>query len=1040
MKQVFKLKRLLLAFFLILMITNVFSQKRITGKVTDESTGSPLIGATVLNVGTTKGTTTDFDGLYTIDASDGARLVFSYIGYKSVEIVLNNQNTLDVALAEDDEQLSEVVVTALGMKKEKKALTYAVQTLQSNAIVESQQPNIVNSLQGKVAGVMITNSSGAPGAASVIMIRGGTSLSGNNQPLFIVDGIPIDNSAPIGGGVGLSAQNVNSSNRGIDLNPEDIESITVLKGPAAAVLYGLRASEGAIIITTKRGQAGSFKINYSNAFSMDVVNKLPEFQTRFKQGIDGKANPDARGSWGPEFGANETIYDNLGNFFVPANTQRHDISASGGGERSTFYLSASRFDQNGIVPTTGFERTSFRLAGDSQVKKNLRVGGSVNYTNSLNRSTLGGSGIAETNIIGATGGGGGGTIRGLYNWPLNVDARNYLTADNKQLTLLGVTNDAAFVDNPYWSIYNNPNTSVVNRVISTVSLSYDPFTFLNVTYRAGTDFYNEEFSSVRGAGTVIGGEEKGAITQVNRFNQITTSTLVATANKSIGSNFNTSLAIGHNLESARNNAVSWYGRNFIVPTFASINNVVQNQRVVSLGGFRRRIVGGFADFNADWKSIIFLNIRARNDWSSTLPINNRSFFYPSFSGAVVLTDLLNQIGLTSGESSFLPFAKVRASWTRVGKDAPPHVLGNTFFNTTNSFTAAPRGFIANVYAFGAPALRPEFTNSFETGIDMRLFKGKIGVDFTYYTMSSDDQILFTRVPPSASSFISYLNGGRIDNKGIELMINATPIKSRNFSWLVDFNLSRNTSTVVNLPGTLDRVEQSDASVDGFTAQGAGFLGKSLFGINGDVWKRNASGVLLLNNLGYPQISPIKEIIGDRNPDFILGMTNTFQIKNFSLSFLWDVRIGGDIYNATENALVRSGLSTKTANRGTKTVFDGLIESTGERNTKEVVLDQNYYQIIQRGDGPSFVEDGSWYRLRYATISYRVPKKVLDRAKIKGLEFYANGRNLILITNYSGVDPEVSSGGAGVGGTGSMGMDNLGTPATKGVDFGLRLSF
>ena len=1040
MKQVFKLKRLLLAFFLILMITNVFSQKRITGKVTDESTGSPLIGATVLNVGTTKGTTTDFDGLYTIDASEGARLVFSYIGYKSVEIVLNNQNTLDVALAEDDEQLSEVVVTALGMKKEKKALTYAVQTLQSNAIVESQQPNIVNSLQGKVAGVMINNSSGAPGAASVIMIRGGTSLSGNNQPLFIVDGIPIDNSAPIGGGVGLSAQNVNSSNRGIDLNPEDIESITVLKGPAAAVLYGLRASEGAIIITTKRGQAGSFKINYSNAFSMDVVNKLPEFQTRFKQGIDGKANPDARGSWGPEFGANETIYDNLGNFFVPANTQRHDISASGGGERSTFYLSASRFDQNGIVPTTGFERTSFRLAGDSQVKKNLRVGGSVNYTNSLNRSTLGGSGVAETNIIGATGGGGGGTIRGLYNWPLNVDARNYLTADNKQLTLLGVTNDAAFVDNPYWSIYNNPNTSVVNRVISTVSLSYDPFTFLNVTYRAGTDFYNEEFSSVRGAGTVIGGEEKGAITQVDRFNQITTSTLVATANKSIGSNFNTSLAIGHNLESARNNAVSWYGRNFIVPTFASINNVVQNQRVVSLGGFRRRIVGGFADFNADWKSIIFLNIRARNDWSSTLPINNRSFFYPSFSGAVVLTDLLNQIGLTSGESSFLPFAKVRASWTRVGKDAPPHVLGNTFFNTTNSFTAAPRGFIANVYAFGAPALRPEFTNSFETGIDMRLFKGKIGVDFTYYTMSSDDQILFTRVPPSASSFISYLNGGRIDNKGIELMINATPIKSRNFSWLVDFNFSRNTSTVVNLPGTLDRVEQSDASVDGFTAQGAGFLGKSLFGINGDVWKRNASGDLLLNNLGYPQISPIKEIIGDRNPDFILGMTNTFQIKNFSLSFLWDVRIGGDIYNATENALVRSGLSTKTANRGTKTVFDGLIESTGERNTKEVVLDQNYYQIIQRGDGQSFVEDGSWYRLRYATISYRVPKKVLDRAKIKGLEFYANGRNLILITNYSGVDPEVSSGGAGVGGTGSMGMDNLGTPATKGVDFGLRLSF
>jgi hypothetical protein len=246
--------------------------------------------------------------------------------------------------------------------------------------------------------------------------------------------------------------------------------------------------------------------------------------------------------------------------------------------------------------------------------------------------------------------------------------------------------------------------------------------------------------------------------------------------------------------------------------------------------------------------------------------------------------------------------------------------------------------------------------------------------------------------------------------------------------------------VVELPGTLDRVEQSDASVDGFVAQGAGFLGQSLFGINGDVWKRNADGVLLLNNQGYPQVSSIKEIIGDRNPDYIVGLTNSFQYKNFNLAFLWDFRIGGDIYNATENALIRSGLSTNTLDRGTTTIFDGIIESTGERNTQQVVLNQNYYQTILRGNGDLFVEDGSWYRLRYATLSYRVPKALLSRANIKGLEFYATGRNLILITNYSGVDPEVSSGGAGVAGTGSMGMDNLGTPATKGVDFGLRLSF
>ena len=1040
MKKHVNFRQWILPAMLFFAMTTAIAQNRITGTVTDADSGVPLIGATVENIGTGSGTVTDLDGKYAIVAEEGATLRFSYIGYASLEQTVGGAAVMDVVLSGDGQDLDEVVVTALGIRKEKKALTYAVQTLQSGAIVESQQPNVVNSLQGKIAGVMINNSSGAPGAASVIMIRGGTSLSGNNQPLFVVDGIPIDNSAPIGGGVGLGAQNTNNSNRGIDINPEDIESVTVLKGPAAAVLYGLRASEGAIIITTKKGQAGSFRITYSNAFSRDVVNKLPEFQTDYKQGIDGVYNPDARSSWGPAFGASETIYDNLGNFFQPALTQRHDISASGGGERSTFYLSASRFDQNGIVPNTSFDRTSFRLSADSKVAKNLRAGGSVNYINSQNQSTLGGSGIAETNIIGATGGGGGGTIRGLYNWPLNDDARNYLTEDGKQRTLLGVANDAAFIDNPYWSVYNNPSNSNVNRVISTINLSYDPFSFLNITYRAGTDFYNEQFTSIRSAGTVIGGEEKGAITEVDRFNQITTSTLVVTATKAVGSNINTSLAVGHNVESARNTAATWYGRNFIVPTFASINNVLQNERVVSVGGSRRRIVGAFADFNADWKSIFFLNIRARNDWSSTLPVDNRSFFYPSFSGGVVLTDLLNEIGVTNGESSLIPYAKLRASWTRVGKDAPPHVLGNTYFNTTNSFTAAPRGFIANVYAFGAPALRPEFTNAFEAGVDMRMFRGKIGIDFTYYTMSSDDQILFTRVPPSASSFISYLNGGRIDNEGVELMINATPIKGRDFNWSLDFNFSRNTSTVVELPGTLDRVEQSDASVDGFVAQGAGFLGQTLFGINGDVWKRNADGELLLNSLGYPQVSSIKEVIGDRNPDYIMGLTNSFQIKNFNFSFLWDVRIGGDIYNATENALVRNGLSTKTLERGSTTVFDGIIESTGERNTQQVVLDQNYYQTILRGNGQLFVEDGSWYRLRYATLSYRVPKDLLDRAKIKGLELYATGRNLILITNYSGVDPEVSSGGAGVPGTGSMGMDNLGTPATKGVDFGLRLSF
>lgn len=1011
----------------------------VTGTVRSAEDGGTLTGVNVVVKGTTVLAITDIDGRFSINVPSGATtLTFSYIGYRSQDVLISGRSVVDVRLAVDTRQLDELVVTAFGVEQERKSLGYSVQEVRAASIVEAQQPNLVNALQGKVAGVQISNSGGAPGAASVIMIRGGTSLSGNNQPLFIVDGIPIDNSAPVSRGVGLGAQSTVNSNRGIDINPEDIESITILKGPAAAVLYGLRASEGAVIITTKRGKAGTSRVSYSNGISFDMVSRLPEMQGKFKQGVDGVFNADARSSWGPEFASDETVYDNIGDFFQTAQTSRHDLSVSGGTNRSTFYMSTSRYDQVGIIKNTDFQRTSFRVSADTRIFDNLTVGGSANYVNSQNRSALQGSGVSETNIVSATGGGGGGTMRGIYNWPRNVKMADYLKEDGSQKTLLGVSGDAAFIDNPYWSVRNNPSNSTVNRLIASLSATYNPLDFMTISYRAGTDIFNEEFSSVRGSGTVIGGEERGAITQNDILNEIITSTLLVTLRRSLSADINATLTLGNNVELARRVGTSWYGRNFIAPGFASINNVAQADRTVSQSGFNRRIIGAFGDLNLDWKNVVFLNVRGRNDWSSTLPKDARSFFYPSVSTAIVVTDLLDEFGVDDGYKRYLSFAKLRASVTRVGKDAPPHVLGNRYFNTTNSFTGAPRGFIVDTYAFGSPDLRPEYTESFETGLDLRLFEGRIGVDFTYYKMNTDDQILFTRVPPSASSFIAYLNGGRIDNEGVELMINASPVSGRDFKWDMDLNFTKNTSTVVDLPGLLDRVEQSDASVDGFVAQGAGFLGRSLFGINADVWLRNADGVLLLTNAGYPQIDPNKNVVGDRNPDFTIGFTNSFNYKNLSLSFLWDIRIGGDIYNATENALVRSGLSTKTLDRGQSVIFDGIIASTGLPSTISVPLNQNYYQNIYRGNAQAFVEDGTWYRLRYVTLTYRVPQRPLERYGIKGLELTATGRNLLLFTNYSGVDPEVSSGGSGVAGTGSMGMDNLGVPGTRGFDFGLRL--
>lgn len=1008
-----------------------FSQGQvISGRVTGANDSRPIPGVNVLVKGTTQGTLTDADGKYSLQALSQSTLVFSFIGYTTQEVAIGSRNTIDIQLVEDIRNLDEVVVTAFGVEQEKKALSYSVQEVQAREITESQQPNIVNALQGKVAGVQVTSAGGAPGASSIILIRGGTSLSGNNQPLFVVDGIPIDNNTAVGQGTNLTAQSASASNRAIDINPEDIESLTVLKGPAATTLYGLRAAGGAVVITTKRGTSGAAKINYSNSFSFDRVNKLPELQNTYKQGEDGVFDPEATGSWGPQFGAGEPVYDNLGDFFKTSFTQKHDISVTGGTDKTSFYASASRFDQKGIIDFTKFVRNSVRLSADTRIGEKLRVGGSANYINSSRRYVLQGQGVTETNVIGAAGG--GGTMLGVIYWPRNDDMSNYLNPDGTQRTIIGN-------DNPYWGVRNNPLTNDVNRLITVGNIIYDPFSFLNITYRLGTDYYTDEFTSVRASGTTIDGEARGAISQTLNPRQITTSTLLVTGKYSLADKLNFSLTLGHNVESARSRATTWYGRNFIDPDFPSINNTVETDRTVSQSITRRRIVGVFGDFNVDYKNILYLSVRGRNDWSSTLPLNDRSFFYPSISGNLIVTDLLNELGLTSG-TGLVSFGKIRASWARAGKDAPAHVLATTLFTVTNSFTIAPRGFISNVESFfGNPELKPEFTNSFEIGADVRFFGGRIGIDATYYKMNTDNQILLTRTPPSTSTFLAYVNGGRIDNEGVELVLNTTPVKTTDFTWDLSVNLSRNTSIVRDLPGALDRVELSDASVAGSVAQGAAFLGGSLFGINGNVWKRNAQGQLLLSNNGYPQVAPLLTSIGDRNPDWLGGITNTLSYKGLSLSFLWDIRQGGDIYNATENFLVRSGQSTKTLNRGQTTVFEGIIESSGEPNTTPVVLDQNYYQTIYPSNGYDFVEDGGWVRLRYVTLSYSLPKSIFAKTPVDNLQIFATGRNLILITDYSGVDPEVSSAGGGVGGSGSFGLDNMGVPATRGFDIGLKLT-
>lgn len=1013
------MKRTLLLLFMGLLYLTPYAiaqQKKVTGKVTSAVDGTPLEGVSVRVRGTAVQTTTDQGGGFAIEAAEGQVLIFSFIGMSPKEFKLGSQSAITVAMDAETTSLEEVAVTAFGVRQQTRALGYSTQNVKAQEIMESRQPNIVNTLQGKVAGVQITNSGGAPGASSNILLRGGTSLSGNNQPLFVVDGIPIDNTTPIAQG-GLNPADAPATNRGLDVNPEDIESLTVLKGPAAAALYGIRAASGAIVITTKKGAVGDARVSYSNLFSFDQVNKTPTLQSTFKQGELGEFSPNTQLSWGPVFGVNETVYDNFGDFFRTGFAHNHDLSLSGSTDKSSVYASASLYDQGGIVKNTNFDRKSFRLSAERKMGDKLTFNGTANYVN--------------TGRVYFSQGGGNG-VMGALAWPRNDNMQDYLNPDGTQRYL-----DPSGTDNPYWTINNKPINNDVNRIIATGSIDYNPLSWLNLTYRAGTDYYTEKFQSVTMPGTLVAVNENGYITEASTANQITTSTFLATAKKAFADQFNVSLTVGHNLEDAYRETMNSTARNFIDPSFPSINNTLPNNRTTSKSINRRRIIGVFGDLSMDWKNIAFLNLRGRNDWSSTLPVSDRSFFYPAISTSVVVTDLLNEFGTELNED-FISFAKIRAAWAQVGKDAPPHVLATTLGTYINDFTINPRGFITNVNDYyGNPTLVPEFTNSYEIGADLRFWRNKIGLDFTWYKTRSDNQILGTRTPPSSGSFLAYLNGGEIQNKGVEAILSVQAVNKADFGWNAEVNFSANRATVHNLPGHLDRVELSDSWAGG--AQGSAFLNGTLFGINGGTWRTNDDGVLLLDNNGYPLVNTVLTYIGDRNPDWIGGITNTFRYKTFSLSFMWDFRMGGQVYNATENYLVTRGLSTKTLDRGTH-VFDGIILSTGERNTQAVELNQNYYQSIYAANHAEFVEDGGWARLRYATFTYSIPRSALSSLRIQRLDLTASGRNLLLFTNYSGVDPEVSGSGAGVGGAGSFGFDNLGIPATRGFDIGLKLIF
>ncbi len=997
----------------------VFAQEReVSGTVIDEE-GLPLPGVNVIEKNTNNGTVTDFDGNFSLEIADteDAILVFSSIGFVEQEVVVGDKTTFNISMAVDTESLDEVVVTAFGIERDQKSLSYGVQELESEELAEGNQTNMVSGLQGKVSGVNIANSGGAPGTSATILIRGGTSITGDNQPLFVVDGIPIDNTTD-------SSVEVASINRAADLNPEDIESISVLKGPAAAALYGIRAAEGAVIITTKKGKAGVSSITYSGTYSVDEVLGTPDVQQTFGEGqqnLDGGFGytQPSQFNWGPEVAEGTPTYNQIRDFYQTSQTQNHNVSYSTGTEKSSIYLSIGDVSQEGVIKTTSYDKTSFRLNTSSQMGDNLTIGGSANYIVSKIGSAKQGNAS-------------GSSYTSLLSYPINQNIQDFYTEDmNQRMFFPGQE-----FDNPYWSLENSPNNNKVNRLIGQVNLNYSFLDDFNLSYKLGTDYYREFDKRVIGEGSLIPTLENGSINQYEKESRRTTSNLILSYNKEITDDFTIDALAGNMIEDWRFQTTYSSGIGFQAPGIYSIGNISQENQNISEVINRRRAVGVFGELKFGWQDALFLNFTGRNDWSSTLPEDDRSFFYPSIGSSAVLTELIDNLSSDNG----LSYLQLKGTWAKVGKDAGIGRLQTLL--STNINPLASSAYTYNGVDVGNPQLVPEFTNSYEIGFDSRFFQNRLRLDMNFYYSKSENQILQDiRVPPSAGTFYATLNGGSIENKGVEALLTAKVFpRSNDFQWDMTYNLGVNQSNVINLPGQLDEVYLSDSWTFQNTAAGAAILDGSLFGLRGYRPTRNDEGELLIGPGGIPLLETVVFEDVNRLPDWTLGITNSLAYKNFNLSFLLDLVQGQDAYNATKSALSYYGLAEETLTRsadGTR-VIEGVY-ADGTPNTT-VITEQQYYQEYWSQNAENFIEDASFARLRYVTLSYGLPSNFLDRLNLTSAELSVTGRNLFTITDYSGVDPEVNTFGAGVSGAGSLGIDNLGTPNTRGFDLGLRFKF
>ncbi|HVI47667.1 MAG TPA: SusC/RagA family TonB-linked outer membrane protein, partial [Chitinophaga sp.] len=959
------------AFLLLPHLLNAQTHSRIlTGRVTAAATHEPLPGVTIQVKGHKQGTATGVDGSYRITVPDSKTvLVFSFVGFLPQEAVAGDQATLDITLQPDTRNLDQVVVTAMGIRKEKRALGYAVQEVSGADLVQSKQSNVVNALQGKAAGVQISSTGGAPGQGSRIIIRGINSLdpSRDNQPLFVIDGITIDNETYTTG----NADSRGMSNRAADINPDDIESINILKGGAATALYGLRAASGAVIITTKSGKAGRVKVDFTTSAGFDKVGKTPDVQSTYSQGNNGLYdNQSFWPAWGPAVEEARkldpshpaALYNNYRQAYNTGSQFRNTLGISGGTEKVVYAASLSQFNQNGIIPFSNYKNYSAFVNGNIRFSDKFKMGVTLNYINS-------GGNRANADRYGEQ----------LIYWSPRWNLRDYIKSDGTQQTY-GTT------DNPMYIQYSNRFEDNVNRIIGNVNFTWSPFKWLDVIYRAGTDHYTDgrNHSAEGPKGTV--GEHPatsdnglGFVNEYSLRKTSLSSTLILNFKNKIGSHLTSDLKLGHDVFGRKLKRLSTEGDTLDIPDLLIMQNA---KKVVSSQYLENYyLMGVFGDWTLNWDRWLYLTLTGRTDISSTLPVNNRVFFYPSVSVAYLFTEQFKI------PETVLSYGKLRISWARIGKDATPYntgygytsLTGGPIDNSVIGWTRADRR--------GDPNLKPEFTNTFEVGTELRFLRNRLGVDFTWYTSKSTDLLIPVKLSNATGYEELYTNAGSIRNRGVEIALNGTIISQQKFSWDARINFSSNRNEVLSLGKGLTEVTVGDQfGYAGSTAVMKYLPGYPVGAIFGTSYQRYYKDLgtdksleidnglpILINKTGslagFPVINGNKKYLGNSQPRWIGSITNTFTYGPVSLSFMFDTRQGVKKYNQLANFMAAFGESAVTANRFDKVLIPGVY-ADGTPNTQEVYLQQGkgpdgrnygagYYRNIYRGVTENFVEDASW---------------------------------------------------------------------------------